>query len=97
MLRIKPYGYDVLADHRNSIWIENLKDATHGSGIDLALEHISEDMAVYNTHETPASSARFTVIRGSVGGQYDPVLLSVKPTYGAVWEGLSVEVGYNSE
>ncbi|KAG5661838.1 hypothetical protein KAF25_004077 [Fusarium avenaceum] len=97
ILRNKPYGYDVLVDYRDSEWVKKVKDATDGKGVDLALDCISENKTVYNTHDTLASSAKFAVIRGPVGGQYDPELLKVKPIYGAVWEGLGVEVGYNGE
>ncbi|RKL04252.1 hypothetical protein BFJ71_g3633 [Fusarium oxysporum] len=95
MLRNEPYSYDVLVDYRDESWVQKVKDATNGNGVDLALDCISEGPTVYNTHDTLAPSAKFAVIRGPVGGQYDPALLTVKPTYGAVWEGLGVEVGYN--
>ncbi|KAH7240018.1 chaperonin 10-like protein [Fusarium redolens] len=95
MLRDEPYNYDVVVDYRDEDWVQKVKDATNGSGVDLALDCISEGQTVYNTHETLAPSAKFAVIRGPVGGKYDPALLNVKPTYGAVWEGLGVEVGYN--
>lgn len=97
MLRNKPYSYDVLVDYRDPEWVKKVKDPTNGKGFDLALDCISENKTVYNTHDTLGPSAKFAVIRGPVGGQYDPALLSVKPTYGAVWEGLGVEVGYNGE
>ncbi|KAH7195335.1 chaperonin 10-like protein [Fusarium oxysporum] len=95
MLRNEPYNYDVLVDYKDKDWVQEVKDATNGNGVDFALDCISECQTVYNTHETLAPSAKFAVIRGPVGGQYDPALLTVKPTYGAVWEGLGVEVGYN--
>ncbi|KAL7755259.1 hypothetical protein ACKLNR_015016 [Fusarium oxysporum f. sp. zingiberi] len=95
MLRNEPYNYDVLVDYKDKDWVQEVKDATNGNGVDFALDCISEGQTVYNTHETLAPSAKFAVIRGPVGGQYDPALLTVKPTYGAVWEGLGVEVGYN--
>ncbi|KLP09508.1 Uncharacterized protein Y057_7532 [Fusarium fujikuroi] len=97
MLRNEPYSYDVLVDYRDEDWVQKVKNATSGEGVDLALDCISEGQTVYKTHETLASSAKFAVIRGPVGGQYDPALLTVKPTYGAVWEGLGVEVGYNGK
>jgi NADPH:quinone reductase-like Zn-dependent oxidoreductase len=97
MLRNKPYSYDVLVDYRDTEWVKKVKDATNGKGVDLALDCISENMTVYNIHDTLASSAKFAVIRGPVGGEYDPELLKVKPAYGAVWEGLGVEVGYNGK
>ncbi|SCO90242.1 related to toxD gene [Fusarium oxysporum] len=95
MLRNEPYNYDVLVDYKDKDWVQEVKDATNGNGVDFALDCISEGQTVYNTHETLAPSAKFAVIRGPVGGQYDPALLTVKPIYGAVWEGLGVEVGYN--
>lgn len=97
MLRNEPYCYDVLVDYRDEDWVQKMKGATNGNVVDLALDCISEGQTVYKTHETLAPSAKFAVIRGPVGGQYDPALLTVKPTYGAVWEGLGVEVGYNSK
>jgi NADPH:quinone reductase-like Zn-dependent oxidoreductase len=97
ILRNKPYSYDVLVDYRDPEWVKKVKYAANGKGVDLALDCISENMTVYNTNDTLASSAKFAVIRGPVGGEYDPEVLKVKPTYGAVWEGLGVEVGYNGE
>ncbi|PNP76029.1 hypothetical protein FNYG_10587 [Fusarium nygamai] len=96
MLRNEPYSYDALVDYRDEAWVQKVKDATNGNGVDLALDCISEGQTVYKAHETLAPSAKFAVIRGPVGGQYDPALLTVKPSYGAVWEGLGVEVGYNN-
>ncbi|KAM5521744.1 Polyketide synthase, enoylreductase domain [Fusarium oxysporum f. sp. vasinfectum] len=95
MLRNEPYNYDFLVEYRDEDWVQKVKDTTNGNGVDLALDCISEGQTVHNTHETLTPSAKFAVIRGPVGGKYDPVLLNVKPTYGAVWEGLGVEVGYN--
>ncbi|ENH73419.1 hypothetical protein FOC1_g10008906 [Fusarium oxysporum f. sp. cubense race 1] len=95
MLRNEPYNYDVLVDYKDKDWFQEVKDATNGNGVDFALDCISEGQTVYNTHKTLAPSAKFAVIRGPVGGQYDPAILTVKPTYGAVWEGLGVDVGYS--
>ncbi|KAF4337752.1 hypothetical protein FBEOM_8349 [Fusarium beomiforme] len=97
MLRNEPYNYDILVDYRDADWVKKVTDATNGSGIDLALDCISEGQTVYETHETLAPSAKFAVIRGPVGGKYDPALLTVKPSHGSVWEGLGVEVGYNGK
>ena len=97
MLRETPYSYDVLVDYRDNDWVEKVKRATGGRGVDFALDCISEKGTVYKTHETLAPLAKFAVIRGPVGGEYDPAQMSVKPMYGAVWEGLGVEVGYNGK
>ncbi|EWG55785.1 hypothetical protein FVEG_13734 [Fusarium verticillioides 7600] len=94
MLRNDPYSYDILVDYRDEDWVQKVKDATNGNGVDIALDCILEGQTVYKTHETLAPSAKPAVIRRPVGGQYDSALLVVKPAYGAVWEGLGVEVGY---
>ncbi|KAF4469663.1 hypothetical protein FALBO_3448 [Fusarium albosuccineum] len=94
-LRQKPYGYDELFHYRDPKWTDKVKALTNGKGVDFALDCISEDASVYGTHETLSSSAKFGVFRGPVGGRYDPSKLSTKPIYGAVWEGLGVEIGYN--
>ncbi|POR36314.1 Zinc-type alcohol dehydrogenase-like protein C2E1P3.01 [Tolypocladium paradoxum] len=94
-LRQKPYSYDVLVDYRDSNWVDKVKAATDGRGVDYAMDCISEGSTVYKSHETLNSSASFAVFRGPVGGRYDASKLTVKPIYGAVWEGLGVEIGYN--
>ena len=97
MLREKPYRYDVLVDYRDKDWVEKVKSATGGHGVDFALDCISERDTVYKTHETLAKAGNFAVIRGPAGGEYEPTQMSVRPMYGAVWEGLGVEVGYNGK
>ncbi|KAM6521799.1 hypothetical protein FALCPG4_011502 [Fusarium falciforme] len=94
-LRQEPYSYDVLVDYHAADWVEQVKAATRGNGVDFALDCISEGQTVYGTHETLATGAKFAVFRGPVGGRYDPSKLRIEPIYGAVWEGLGVEVGYN--
>lgn len=96
-LRQEPYSYDVVVDYHAADWVEQVKAATGGNGVDFALDCISEGETVYGTHETLAARAKFAVFRGPVGGRYDPSKLRVKPIYGAVWEGLGVEIGYNGE
>ncbi|RMJ10755.1 hypothetical protein CDV36_009632 [Fusarium kuroshium] len=94
-LRQEPYSYDVLVDYHDADWVEQVKAATEGNGVDFALDCISEGETVYGTYETLAADAKFGVFRGPVGGRYDPSKLRIKPIYGAVWEGLGVEIGYN--
>lgn len=94
-LRQEPYNYDVLVDYRDPEWVDKVKAATEGKGIDRAVDSISEGESVYKVHDTLADNARMAVFRGPKGGQYDPSQLRVKPIYGAVWEGLGHEIGYN--
>ncbi|RSL52048.1 hypothetical protein CEP53_008216 [Fusarium sp. AF-6] len=95
LLQQEPYSYDVLVDYHDADWVEKVKAATGGNGVDFALDCISEGETVYGTHETLTTEAKFGVFRGPVGGRYDPSKLRIKPIYGAVWEGLGVEIGYN--
>lgn len=97
MLCEKPYNYDVLVDYRDKDWAKKVKGATGGHSVDFALDCISEGDTVYKAHETLAPSTKFAVIRGPVRGEYDPAQMNVKPMYGAVWEGLGVELGYNGK
>lgn len=94
-LRQAPYNYDVLVDYRDPNWVEKVKEATEGKGIDRAVDSISEGESVYSVHNTLNDNGKMAVFRGPKGGQYDPSELRVKPIYGAVWEGLGHEIGYN--
>ncbi|KAL7793741.1 GroES-like protein [Trichoderma ceciliae] len=94
-LRQEPYNYDVIVDYHDSEWIEKVKEATEGKGVDCAVDSISEGETVYNVHSTLTANAKLVVFRGPKGGQYDISELRVKPIYGAVWEGLGHEIGYN--
>jgi NADPH:quinone reductase-like Zn-dependent oxidoreductase len=97
LLRKAPYGYDVLVDYRDPEWVEEVKAATEGKGVDFAVDAISEGQTVYSVHDTLATNAKMVVFRGPKGGQYDPSELRIKPVYGAVWEGLGHEIGYNGQ
>ncbi|KAF7560171.1 hypothetical protein G7046_g3971 [Stylonectria norvegica] len=94
LLREAPYSYDVLVDYRDSDRVGQVRKATGGSGVDYAVDCISEG-TVEKVHGTIAPHGKFAVFRGPAGGRYDPSKMSVKPIYGAVWTGLGVEIGYN--
>lgn len=96
LLKQKPYSYDVLVDYRDEDWPEKVRAATDGRGVDFAMDCISEGSTVEKVDSTfgPAKG-KFAVIRAPRGGKYDPSRMRVKPMYGAVWEGLGVEIGYN--
>ncbi|KAI1417277.1 GroES-like protein [Hypoxylon sp. FL1857] len=96
LLRQKPYDYDVLVDYRDENWPEKVRAATGGKGVDFAMDCISEGATVEKVESTfGPSGGRFAVIRAPQGGKYDLSKMRVKPAYGAVWEGLGVEIGYN--
>lgn len=95
LLRQAPYSYDALVDYRDADWTEQVRALTGGRGVDYALDCISEGETVTGTDSVLAEHARSAVFRGPPGGRYNPAELRVKPIYGAVWEGLGVEIGYN--
>ncbi|KAJ6440036.1 GroES-like protein [Purpureocillium lavendulum] len=94
-LRAAPYHYDVLVDYRAADWAERVRAATKGGrGVDYALDTISERDTVPKVHSTLAPRGKYHVFRGPSGGQYDTAGLAIQPVYGAVWEGLGVEIDY---
>jgi NADPH:quinone reductase-like Zn-dependent oxidoreductase len=95
LLSQPPYAYESLVDYRNHNWEKLVLDATGGRGVDYALDCISEGETVARVHSTLGANAKFAVFRGPVGGRYETKGLRVTPQYGAVWEGLGVEVKYN--
>lgn len=93
-LRSEPFRYDILVDYHDSDWPDQVKAATDGRGIHFALDTISEYNTVENVHNTLAPDGRFHIFRSPGGGRFDTTKLAVQPIYGAVWEGLGVEVDY---
>ncbi|EWY85850.1 hypothetical protein FOYG_12949 [Fusarium oxysporum NRRL 32931] len=98
-LRQTPYAYDDLFDYKDSSWVDAVINATGGRGVQYALDCISEGETIGKFHATFAKYVRgdghFAVFRGPSGGRYRADGLRVNPMYGAVWEGLGVEVEYN--
>ncbi|KAH7141508.1 chaperonin 10-like protein [Dactylonectria estremocensis] len=95
-----PYWYDALVAYQDSSWPEQVRAATSdGRGVQYALDCISEGMTVAQVHSTFADDVqgdrRFGVFRSPGGGGFETEGLRVQPMYGAVWEGLGVEVQYN--
>jgi len=95
LLRAAPYSYDVLVDYRDADWPEAVRQATGPNGIQYAVDTISEGETVTKVHSTFGPDGKgFVTFRTPQGGKYNGDL-PVKPVYGAVWEGLGVEIGYN--
>ncbi|KAI2467865.1 GroES-like protein [Annulohypoxylon bovei var. microspora] len=95
VLRQKPYAYNVLVDYRSANWTEEVRAATGGKGVDFAVDCISEGETVGKVESTFGSGGgRLAVIRAPGNGGYDASAMRVKPQYGAVWEGLGVEVRF---
>ncbi|KAJ5704319.1 chaperonin 10-like protein [Penicillium majusculum] len=90
-----PYNYDVLVDYHDLDWPDKVWEATGNDGVQYALDCISEGDTVENVHSTLGSEDKLAVFRTPSGGGYNVSKLRIKPIYGAVWEGLGAEIGYN--
>ncbi|KAI0894412.1 GroES-like protein [Annulohypoxylon nitens] len=95
LLQQKPYSYTALVDYRSPTWVSDVLSLTNGRGIDYAVDCISEGSTVVQVERTFGSrGGKLAVIRAPANGGYDVSGMRVKPAYGAVWEGLGVEVGF---
>ena len=95
MLRGKPFSYNAVIDYRDKDWPERVKQICEGEGVDYALDCISEGDTVYKVNSTLAEDGEQAISRSAEGGAWDTSLaLTIKPSYGAVWEGLGEDVQY---
>ncbi|KAK3694159.1 chaperonin 10-like protein [Podospora appendiculata] len=101
LLRAAPYVYDALVDYRDPAWPAQVRalSGAEGDGVDYALDCISEGTTVQAVCGTlKAGGGRVAVVRSraarawTVDGDGE---LPTEPIYGAVWEGLGVDVQYN--
>ncbi|XDG07990.1 hypothetical protein ABKA04_007605 [Annulohypoxylon sp. FPYF3050] len=96
LLQQKPYSYTALVDYRSPTWVSDVLSLTNGQGVDYAVDCISEGTTVMQVERTfGPRGGKLAVIRAPANGGYDTSGMRVKPAYGAVWEGLGVEVGFD--
>ncbi|KAF1810165.1 GroES-like protein [Eremomyces bilateralis CBS 781.70] len=94
LLKSEPYGYDDLVDYRNNDWVEHIRALTGGKGVDFAYDCISEGNTVKTVSETLNNSGNMAIVRSREGNAWNAEDLPVEPIYGAVWEGLGIEIQY---
>ncbi|PSN59537.1 GroES-like protein [Corynespora cassiicola Philippines] len=94
MLKAEPYAYDHLVDYRDPDWPAQIKMIAGGSGMHYAYDCISEKLSVKKTISTLMDNGKAAIVRSRQGGAWTAQNLLVEPIYGAVWEGLGVEVEY---
>ncbi|MCJ1380443.1 hypothetical protein MMC17_003547 [Xylographa soralifera] len=96
MLKAEPYCYTDVVDYRDDDWPAKVLSLTNGTGVDYAYDCISESSTVSNTGKTLASNGKMAIVRSKEGGAWTAENLDsvVEPSYGAVWEGLGEDVGY---
>ena len=96
MLRQEPYNYDELVDYRDREWAEQVKALIDGAGVDYVYDCISEGSTVKQSASILRSGGGIAVVRSKEGGAFDADGLHVEPIYGAVWEGLGVDIDYQN-
>jgi NADPH:quinone reductase-like Zn-dependent oxidoreductase len=96
MLRAEPYGYAGLVDYKDPNWVEEVRKITGGEGVDFAYDSISEGSTVKMVSHTLRTGGKMAIVRSKASGFWETEGLAegVEPIYGAVWEGLGVEIQY---
>jgi NADPH:quinone reductase-like Zn-dependent oxidoreductase len=97
MLQAEPYAYDALIDYRDNGWPERVRELS-GGGVNYAFDCISEGSTVQSVNSTLRNShSRMAIVRSREGGAWTTDTdLPIEPIYGAVWEGLGVEIQYQN-
>lgn len=98
LLQSEPYRYDALVDYRDSDWHRQAFRLTGGVGFHYAFDCISEGSIVKNVASLLHAGGKIAIVRSKEGGAWDSEGLpaTVEPMYGAVWEGLGVEIHYQN-
>jgi NADPH:quinone reductase-like Zn-dependent oxidoreductase len=94
MLRQKPYSYNHLVDYRDPNWPQRIQELSGGQGVEFAYNCVSEGDTVFRIDKTLVPNGKQAVVRSRAGGAWKADDLSSEPIYGAVWEGLGVEIQY---
>ena len=98
MLTARPYGYDSLVDYRDPDCREQVRKIAGGDGVDFAYDCISEGTTVRQVSGTLRKGERMAILQSREGGAWveHGRDLFTEPIYGAVWEGLGVEIQYQN-
>jgi NADPH:quinone reductase-like Zn-dependent oxidoreductase len=94
LLQQAPYSYDHLVEYRDSSWAEKIGELTNGEGIHFAYDCISEHDSVATVHGTLAPGGKQAIVRSRAAAAWQAGPLEPEPIYGAVWEGLGVDIQY---
>ncbi|KAH6638572.1 chaperonin 10-like protein [Truncatella angustata] len=95
-LHSEPYLYDTLIDYRDQDWSRQVLEQTNEHGVAYAIDCISEGTTVKNVAGVLSDGGKMAIVRSREGGAWDAEGLpeNIRPSYGAVWEGLGVDVQY---
>lgn len=95
MLKDEPYAYDHLVDYRDRNWPEQVRKLSSG-GVHYAYDAISEGSTVREVSSTLRQGGKLAVVRSKEAGAWETEGVNTEPIYGAVWEGLGVDVEYHN-
>ncbi|KAK0644307.1 chaperonin 10-like protein [Cercophora newfieldiana] len=97
MLKAAPYGYDTLIDYRNPDWAEQVRSAAGADGVGYGIDCISEGETVKKVLGALRQGGKLAVVRSLEGGAWSPEGVDLDSLmYGAVWEGLGVDIAYEN-
>jgi NADPH:quinone reductase-like Zn-dependent oxidoreductase len=96
LLKAAPYSYNDIFDYRDPNWAEDFLKSLDNEGVQYAIDCISEGDSVKKVAKTIAAEGSMAVFRSREGQAWETEEgeLPFEPVYGAVWEGLGVEVQY---
>jgi NADPH:quinone reductase-like Zn-dependent oxidoreductase len=96
MLKQEPYSYEGLVDYRDEEWPEKWLEEQRQARVDYGVDCISEGVSVKNVSKVVNPTGGMAVFRSRAGKAWtaEPGELPFEPIYGAVWEGLGVEIQY---
>jgi len=98
LLQSEPYLYDALVDYRDGDWQQQAWRLTGSVGFHYAFDCISEGSTVKNIVSMLQAGGKIAIVRSKEGGAWDfeGIPPHVEPMYGAVWEGLGVQIQYQN-
>ncbi|EHL01415.1 putative protein TOXD [Glarea lozoyensis 74030] len=96
MLRAPPYSYDGLVDYRDEEWPGKFLEEQRQARVDYGVDCISEGESVKRVSKVVNPTGGMAVFRSRAGKAWtaEEGELPFEPIYGAVWEGLGVEIEY---
>jgi NADPH:quinone reductase-like Zn-dependent oxidoreductase len=99
MLKAEPYGYTGLVDYRDENWPKKFLEDQKQARVDYGVDCISEGRSVRDVSQVVNPTGGMAVFRSRAGKAWTAAEgeLPFEPIYGAVWEGLGVEIQYSGE
>ena len=99
MLKAPPFNYNGLVDYRDEAWPEKFLEEQKQARVDYAVDCISEGQSVRNVSKIVVPTGNMAIFRSRAAKAWTAAEseLPFEPVYGAVWEGLGVEIQYSGK